>query len=232
MFRVSFVNVNQNFFNSSLILFQSSGNEPLEWTSEFFHLSIVHSLGCILVLRPNTLGNLIAPDLLWVFSVKSVFMIELVPLPGEELAVPPGLLVSEVEELVTELTGVERSEELEVGNPDELSTKFLGRCPAKDRIDNGALLYGLQLLVPHLLAFVAICISSGLTSIRELYLALVDKFVGELDILILNLVAIHVILRNREDCRAEGPVIRLNHLLLDCGNFNSVCLGVELWHLI
>jgi len=112
----------------------------LERTSEFFHLSIVHSLSCILVFGPNTLGNFIAPDLLWVFSVKSVFMIELVPLPGEVLAVSPGLLVSEVEEVVTELTCVERSEKLEVGNPDKLSTKFLGCCPTKDRIDNGALL--------------------------------------------------------------------------------------------
>ena len=213
MFRKSFVNVNQKFFSSSLISFKSSSDEPLERTSEFFHLSIVHSLSCILILRPNTLGNFIAPDLLWVFTVKSVFVIELVPLPGEVLAVPPGCLVSEVEEVVTELTCVERSEKLEVGNPDELSAKFLGCCPTKDRIDNGALLYGLQLLVPHFLAFVAICISSGLTSIRELYPALVDKSVGELDILILNLVAIHVIFRNREDCCTEGPVISLNHLL-------------------
>jgi len=86
--------------------------------------------------------------------------------------------------------------------------------------------------VPHFLAFVAICIRSGLTSIRELYPALVDKSVGELDILILNLVAIHVIFSYREDCCAKGPVISLNHFLLDCGNFNRVCLGVELRHLI
>ena len=204
----------------------------MERTSEFFHLSIVHSLSCILVFGPNTLGNFVAPFLLWVFTVKSFFLIELVPLPGEVLAVPPVLLVSEVEEVVTEFTCVERGEKPEFGNHDELSAKFLGCCPTIDLIDNSALLYGLQLLVPHFLAFVAICISSGLTSIRELYTAPVDKSVGELDILILNLVAIHVILRYREDCCAEGPTTSLNHLLLDCGNFNRVCFGVELRHLI
>ena len=140
----------------------------MERTSEFFHLSIVHSLSCILVFGPNTFGNFVTPDLLWVASEKLVILIELVPLPGEVLAVPPGCLVSEVEEVVTEFTCVERGEKLEFGNQDELSAKLLGCCPTIDLVDNGALLYGPQLLVPHFLACVAICISSGLTSIREL----------------------------------------------------------------
>ena len=76
--------------------FQSSSDEPLEWTAEFFHLSVVHSLCFILILRPNAFGNFITPDLLWVLAIESVFMIKFVPLPGEELAVPPALLVSEV----------------------------------------------------------------------------------------------------------------------------------------
>ena len=133
-------------------------------------------------------------------------MIEFVPLPGEVLAVPIMLLVAEVEELVTELAGVERSEKLDVGNSDKLSAKFLGRCPAKDPVDDGALLYGLHLIVPHHLALIAICIFRELSIIAELNFALVDKSVGEPDIFIFKLVAIHEILRNREDGCAEGPV--------------------------
>jgi len=202
----------------------------LEGTAEFFHLSVVHSLSFILILRPNALGNFITPDLLWVLAIEPVFMIEFVPLPGEELSVPPWCLVSEVEELVTELTSVEWSEKLEVGDSNKLSAKLLRSCPAKDRVDGRALLNGLHLIVPHHLAFGAICISRDLTIITEAYLALVDKLVGEPDIFIFHLVTICVILCDRGDRCAEGPVVRLNHLFLDCSNFDRVCFGVELRH--
>ena len=180
---------------------ESSSDEPLEGTAEFFHLSIIHCFGLSLVLGPDTFGNFISPDLLWILAIKPVFMIEFVPFPREELAVTPSLLVAEVEELVTELTGVEGSEKLEVGDSDELAAKLLGRSPPKDRVDYGAFLDGLHLVVPHHLTLGTIFISCDLTSIAEAIskLALVDQSVGELDILILNLVAIDMIFRNRGD---------------------------------
>ena len=180
----------------------------MEGASELFHLSIIHCFGFSLVLGPNAFGNLITPGLLWILAIKPVFMVKFVPLPREELTVTPVLLVAEVEELVTELTGVEGSEELEVANSDELAAKLLGCSPAMNRVDDRALLDGLQLVVPHYLALGAIFISSDLTVIAEAFpeFALVDQSVGELDILVSNLVSIDMILCDRGDCCAEGPV--------------------------